>query len=173
MCEINNERAEYATLSLTLTSIRHSTDSNFCPFCISREHCCKYCWSPCPSWVLHFICPLVSFHPGDCTSVNQASFTSGPSLPLRPCAPLKNTSNNGIVSTVENSRMLLVDFCWFSGKFRTMSSVTTEFIYQVYIETYKCTIEERLKTFAQLRHDQISLALRLGQTSLWLKQVCE
>ena len=37
--------------------------------------------------------------------------------------PLKNASNNGI-SPVENSRMLLVDFVQFSGKFRTMSSVT-------------------------------------------------
>ena len=37
---------------------------------------------------------------------------------------LKNTSNNVIVLTVENSRTQLVDFCRSSGKFRTMSSAT-------------------------------------------------
>ena len=41
------------------------------------------------------------------------------------------------------------------------------FIYQMYIEAYKCIFEERLKTFAWLRYDRISLALKLGQTSLW------
>ena len=49
-----------------------------------------------------------------------------------------------------------------------MSSVTEKFIYQVYIEVCK---EERLKTFAWLRFDLISLALKLSQTSSWLKRV--
>ena len=83
-----------------------------------------------------------------------------------------STSNNGIVSIVENSRMLIVDFCWFSGKFRTMSSVTERFIYQVYIEAHKRTLKEHLKTFAWLWYE-FSLALELGQISLWLKQLCE
>ena len=39
-------------------------------------------------------------------------------------SPLKNISDNGVVSAVENSRMLLIDFCRFSGKFLTMFSVT-------------------------------------------------
>ena len=41
----------------------------------------------------------------------------------------------------------------------------------MYIEAYKCTLEERLKTFARLQYDRISLALKFGQTSLWLKRV--
>ena len=67
--------------------------------------------------------PPRKFHPGDCTSVNQANVTNGRSLPLR-LYPPEEYVINGVVSTVRNSGTLLVDFCRFSGKFRTMSSVT-------------------------------------------------
>ena len=46
-------------------------------------------------------------------------------------------------------------------------------MYQVYIEAHKCTLDERLKTFARLQYDRISLTFKLCQTSLWLKRVCE
>ena len=112
--------------------------------------------------------PSRKFHPGDCASVDQANFTNGPSRPLGlyTLYSLKNTSNNGIVLTVENSSTLLVDFCWFSGKSEPCPVQQKKFIYQVYIETHKCTLEEHLKTFARLRYDWISLALELGQISL-------
>ena len=133
----------------------------FCPFCINLDHCCKF-------WLrsLSFVSPPLhlrshKFYPGDCTSINQAQYSTSAIYPL------KNTSNNGVVSSVENSRTLLVDFFTFIGKLRTMSSVTEK------SSSTKRTLEERLKTFARRQYDRISLALKLGQTSLWLKRVCE
>ena len=104
-------------ISLTVNSIRHSTNSNFCPFCIGLQTISESLLRSLSlvSPPLHL--PSRKFHPGYCTSVNQASFTNGPSFPLRLyyirlySPPSKNTSNNGVVSTVDNSRSLLVEFC--------------------------------------------------------------
>ena len=64
----------YATLSLILTVIfiRHSTDSNFCPFCIRQDHIAV---NLAKILVLHESSTsstlFRTLHPGGCTSVSK------------------------------------------------------------------------------------------------------
>ena len=72
--------------------------------------------------------------------------------------PLKNTSSNGLASTVKNSKMLPIDSSRFSDSLEPCPVSQKKFIYQVYIQACK---EKHLKTFARLRYYRINLAFAI------------